>query len=331
MRVLVIGGAGYIGSHMVLSLQEAGHEVVVLDDLSTGHQDAVVGGTFVKGSMADSTLLDQLFDTGHFDGVMHFASFIRVDESVADPQLYYVNNVVNTLTLLNAMVRNKVNNLVFSSTAAIYGEPQELLINENHSKIPVNPYGRSKWMVEQILRDYDLAYGLKSVCLRYFNAAGADPHGRAGERHQPETHLIPLLLEAAAGLRQFINIYGTDYETPDGTCIRDYVHVTDLCSAHLLALDALVKGQDSASYNLGNGSGFSVWEVIEAVKKVTGYPVSVVKVPRRPGDPSHLIADSRYAKEVLGWNPQYCSLESIINHAWSYFRANSLKQHDIVN
>ncbi|MBX6392612.1 MAG: UDP-glucose 4-epimerase GalE, partial [Burkholderiales bacterium] len=258
MKVLVVGGAGYIGSHMVLMLSERGHEVVVLDDLSTGHREAVLAGEFVEGSMADAQLLDRLFAAHRFDGVMHFASYIQVGESVLAPAKYYRNNVANTLVLLDAMVRHGVRHFIFSSTAAVYGEPLRVPIDETHPCAPINPYGRSKRMVEEILADYDRAHGLKSVCLRYFNAAGADPQGRIGELHEPETHLIPLVLQAAAGRRPHLTVFGTDYSTRDGTCIRDYIHVVDLCSAHLLALERLVQGAGSAVYNLGHGKGFSI-------------------------------------------------------------------------
>ncbi|MDE3207897.1 MAG: UDP-glucose 4-epimerase GalE [Pseudomonadota bacterium] len=318
MRIMVVGGAGYIGSHMVLALVETGHDVLVLDDLSKGHADAVQGVPLVKGSIADSTLLDDLFGRMNFDGVMHFASFIQVAESILEPAPYYENNLVNTIILLNAMVRHKIKKLVFSSSAAVYGEPQVIPITEDHPKNPVNPYGKGKWMVEQILQDYERAYDLKSISLRYFNAAGADPLGRAGERHLPETHLIPLLLKAAAGKADPVTIFGTDYDTADGSCIRDYIHVTDLCVAHLLAFQALMSGAPGSAYNLGNGHGFSVWEVLEAVKRVTGKPVPFQIVARRAGDPSHLVADATRAQVELGWQPHYPALDSIISHAWNF-------------
>lgn len=318
MKVLVVGGAGYIGSHMVLMLGEQGHEVVVLDDLSTGYQDAVHNAQFIQGSIADTALLDRVFSAHAFDGVMHFASFIQVGESVVLPARYYQNNLSNTVSLLDAMVRHQVKHFIFSSTAAIFGEPQYVPIDEHHPRNPINPYGRSKWMVEQILQDFDRAYGLKSVCLRYFNAAGADPQARVGERHLPETHLIPLILQAAAGRRPHIAVYGTDYDTPDGTCIRDYIHVTDLCAAHLLALDYLAHGNDSNAFNLGNGAGFSVREVIEAARQVTGRTIPVEFGPRRAGDPARLVANAQKAIQVLGWQPRRAQLETIIADAWRF-------------
>ena len=247
MKILVVGGAGYIGSHMVLVLGQQGGEVVVIDDLSSGRAEAVLHGKLVQGSVEDSGLLERLFAEGNFDAVMHFASFIQVGESVQHPAKYYRNNVTNTINLLDAMVQHRVMNFIFSSTAAIFGQPEYVPIDEAHPKQPINPYGRSKWMVEQVLRDYDKAYGLKSVCLRYFNAAGADPEARIGENHDPETHLIPLLLQVASGQRESAQIFGQDYDTPDGTCIRDYIHIVDLCAAHSLALAYLIGGGASAA------------------------------------------------------------------------------------
>lgn len=320
MKILVVGGAGYIGSHMVLALGAQGHEVVVLDDLSAGHRDAVLHGEFVEGSIADATLLDRLFDAHRFDGVMHFASFIEVGESVLDPAKYYRNNFINTVTLLDAMLRHDVKRFIFSSTAAVYGEPQYVPIDEAHPRNPINPYGRSKSMVEQLLHDYDRAYGLKSICLRYFNAAGADPQSRIGERHEPESHLIPLVLQAAAGRRSHITVFGTDYDTPDGTCIRDYVHVLDLCDAHLRALDRLVQGAASDAFNLGNGAGFSIRDVIAAAEAVTGRKVPVVEGPRRAGDPARLVAAPEKAMSVLGWQPRHQALQTIVRDAWNFLQ-----------
>jgi UDP-glucose 4-epimerase len=316
--ILVVGGAGYIGSHMVKMLLGRGYGVTTLDNLSTGHRDAVLGGEFVLGDLADRALLDKLFSERGIDGVMHFASFIQVGESVQNPARYYENNVVNTLNLLDAMVAHDVKRFIFSSSAAVYGEPIRVPIDETHPKNPINPYGRSKWMVEQMLADYDRAYGLKSVSLRYFNAAGADPEGRLGERHQPETHLIPLVLQAASGRRESVQVYGRDYDTPDGTCIRDYVHVTDLCEAHLLALDRLLHGGASAAFNLGNGNGFSVQQVIDTACKTTGKDIPVKDAPRREGDPARLVADAALARKALGWNPRYDELETIVRHAWQW-------------
>ena len=321
MKILVVGGAGYIGSHMVKMLLGAGHEVVTLDNLSNGHRDAVLGGKLVVGDLCDRGLLRQLFREHDFAGVMHFASFIEVGESVREPLKYYRNNLSNTINLLQAMVEHDVLAFIFSSTAAIFGEPQAIPIDETHPRNPINPYGRSKWMVEQVLADVDQAHGLKSVCLRYFNAAGADPDGQLGERHDPETHLIPLVLQAAAGRREAITVFGSDYDTPDGTCIRDYIHINDLCQAHLLALEHLLAGGDSRAYNLGNGQGFSVREVIDTARAVTGRDIPVIESERRPGDPARLVADSTRARQELGWRPAYSDLATIIEHAWRWEQA----------
>jgi UDP-glucose 4-epimerase len=318
MKILVVGGAGYIGSHMVKMLSLTGHQVVTLDNLSTGYRDAVKYGDFIEGDIADSGLLDDIFSNDHFDGVMHFASFIEVGESVREPAKYFENNFSNTLNLLNAMVRHEVKRFIFSSTAAIFGEPKYVPIDEEHPKQPINPYGRSKLMVEEALQDYEKAYGLESVCLRYFNAAGADPEGELGERHIPETHLVPLILQAASGRRAEISIFGDDYDTEDGSCMRDYIHIVDLCSAHLLALEHLEKGLGSRRYNLGNGAGFSVIEVIDIVKQVTTKDFKVIEADRRPGDPAVLVADSKLAQAELGWKPQYQDISDIIQHAWNW-------------
>lgn len=317
-KYLVVGGAGYIGSHMVKTLLQAGHDVVTLDDLSTGFRAAVVGGEFIRGSLAEEMMLERVFAAHRFDAVLHFASFIQVGESVVHPAKYYNNNVANTLNLLNAMMRHGVHNFVFSSTAAIFGEPQYVPIDEKHTVSPINPYGTSKAIVEQVLRDYDRAYGLKSICLRYFNACGADPEGELGERHQPETHLIPLALQAVSGNRSNLTLFGRDYDTPDGTCIRDYVHIVDLCQAHLLAIEHLKRSNTSAAFNLGNGGGFSVAEVIASVERVTGGKVPVIDGERRAGDPARLVADSTLARDVLGWKPRFPELDTIIAHAWAW-------------
>ncbi len=316
MKILVVGGAGYIGSHMVKMLLVEGHDVVTFDNLSSGHRDAVLGGEFVLGDLADQVVLDSVFEKYQPEAVMHFASFIQVGESVRRPDMYYRNNVSNTLNLLDAMMVHGVKHFIFSSMAAVFGEPDYVPIDEKHPKRPVNPYGRSKWMVEQVLEDYDKALGLKSVCLRYFNAAGANPDGQLGERHNPETHLIPLILQAASGRRESIQVFGRDYDTPDGTCIRDYIHIVDLCSAHLLALQHLVNGGNSDQFNLGNGAGFSVQQVISAVEQVTGEKVKVVDGPRRDGDPARLVADATRARQELAWVPVFADLESIVAHAW---------------
>ena len=318
MKVLIVGGAGYIGSHMALMLGQQGAQVIVLDDLSSGHADAVLSGKLVQGSIEDTGLLDRLFVEEKFDGVMHFASFIQVGESVQHPAKYYRNNVTHTLNLLDAMVRHRVENFIFSSTAAVFGQPEYVPIDEAHPKQPINPYGRTKLMVEQVLQDYDRAYGLKSVCLRYFNAAGADPEARIGETHDPETHLIPLLLQVASGRRDSAQVFGNDYDTPDGTCIRDYIHVLDLAAVHSLALAHLISGAPSAAYNLGNGDGFSVRQVIEAVGHVTKKPIPVIDAARRAGDPARLVADATLARKHLGWTPLYPDLSTIVAHAWNW-------------
>jgi UDP-glucose 4-epimerase len=297
-------------------LSQMGHNVTTLDNLSTGYQDAVKYGQFIEGDIADTASLNLIFSETQFDAVMHFASNIEVGESVIAPGKYYKNNFSNTLNLLDAMVRHNVKKFIFSSTAAIFGEPSSDLIDENHSKNPINPYGKSKLMVEQALEDYELAHGLESVCLRYFNAAGADIDGELGERHSPETHLIPLILQAASGRRDAIRIFGSDYNTIDGSCVRDYIHVLDLCSAHLLALNKLSQGSGSKRYNLGNGSGFSVIEVINAAKLITKKDFKVIHADKRIGDPATLVADSTLAKSDLGWAPKYADLKTILAHAW---------------
>ena len=318
MKILVVGGAGYIGSHMVKYLDKANIDVITLDNLSCGYRDAVKYGEFIEGDLNDRVLLDKLFTDYQIDAVMHFAAFIEVGESVREPAKYYKNNVSNTQVLLDAMVEHDVKHFIFSSTAAIFGEPEYTPIDEKHPKNPINPYGHSKLMVEQILKDYDHAYGLKSTCLRYFNAAGADPDGELGERHIPETHLVPLILQAASGRRDDIKIFGNDYETDDGTCVRDYVHINDLCSAHLLALKKMQSSNQSAAYNLGNGTGFSVKKVIDTTKKVTGKDFTVVETERRDGDPAVLVADSSLAKQELGWTPEFDQVDTIISTAWNW-------------
>lgn len=323
MRLLIAGGAGYIGSHMVALCAQAGHEVVTLDNLSGGYRDAVFSGTLVEADLADRRALDGLFSAGRFDAVMHFASFIQVGESVRDPLKYYRNNYANTLNLLEAMLAHGVSHFIFSSSAAIFGEPRRVPIDEAHPADPINPYGRSKRMVERTLEDLDRACGLRSVALRYFNAAGADPDGRLGERHEPETHLIPLVLQAASGRRDAVSVFGRDYDTPDGTCVRDYIHVADLCQAHLLALEYLRAGASSTAFNLGNGSGYSVQEVIDTARRVTGRAVKVIDAPRRDGDPARLVADSTRARSVLGWQPRYAALDTILAHAWAWERGRT--------
>jgi UDP-glucose 4-epimerase len=320
--ILVTGGAGYIGSHAVLALQRASYKVIVLDNLSAGHRELIepLQVELIVGDISDRPLLDRLFETHAIAAVMHFAAYIAVGESVTNPAKYYHNNVVGTLTLLEAMVAASVKTFVFSSTCALYGVPQFVPITEDHPQDPISPYATTKWMVERILADFDLAYGLKSVRFRYFNAAGADPDGLLGEDHAPETHLIPLVLLAALGKLPSIKIFGTDYPTEDGTCIRDYIHVTDLAQAHILGLKYLLNGGDSDVFNLGNGSGFSVKEVIEAAQKVTNEEIKIVESDRRPGDPPILVGSSAKAREILGWQPQYPELQAILTHAWQWHK-----------
>ncbi len=318
--ILVTGGAGYIGSHAVLALKRAGYEVVVLDNLVYGHRDLVekLQVNLIVGDTSDRTLLDNLFANHNISAVMHFAAYAYVGESVTDPSKYYRNNVIGTLTLLDAMMAASIKKFVFSSTCATYGIPETVPIPEDHPQNPINPYGASKLMVERMLSDFDTAYDFKSVCFRYFNAAGADPNGLLGEDHNPETHLIPLVLQTALGKRESVSIFGTDYDTSDGTCIRDYIHVTDLANAHVLGLEYLLQGKDSTVFNLGNGNGFSVQEVIETAKEVTGKEIKVQKCDRRPGDPPILVGSSDKARTILGWQPQYCDLKDILYHAWEW-------------
>jgi len=318
--VLVTGGAGYVGSHACKALAAAGYRPVVLDDLSRGHAAAVQWGPLEVGSIADRACLDSVLERHRPGAVLHFAAFAYVGESMSEPLAYYRNNVGGTVTLLEAMRDHGVGRLVFSSTCATYGVPRELPIPESHPQEPINPYGRSKLMVERILADVDAAHGLRSIALRYFNAAGADPDGAIGEQHEPETHLVPLVLEAAAGRRECVTIHGTDYDTPDGTCLRDYIHVTDLAEAHVLALRALERGAASTAYNLGNGRGFSVREVIRAVERVTGCEVPVASGPRRAGDPAALVGSAERAMRELGWSPRHADLEQIVATAWAWMR-----------
>ncbi len=317
--ILVAGGAGYIGSHMVSLLIEQGYSVVVIDDLSTGHKDAVSSAEFIEGNIGDSELLDSVFARFKIDGVIDFAASIQVGESVEDPASYYRNNFINTVGLLDCMIKHDVKNFIFSSTAAVFGEPQYLPVDEEHPKLQLNPYGRTKWMVEQVLQDYNSAYGLKSVALRYFNAAGADPAGRLGPRYPKLTHLILLVLEVARGVSDHLEIFGDDYDTTDGTCVRDFVHVSDLCTAHLLALERLLKGEEtSPAYNLGSGQGYSVKQVIETARKVTGHAIPVEIKGRREGDPAMLVANSLLAQKELGWEPKYMDLEVLLGHTWKF-------------
>lgn len=317
MAILVTGGAGYIGSVAVESLLTRGESVVVLDNLVYGHRKAVQGSvSFYEGSIGDENLVERILDSHRIDACMHFSAYAYVGESVEKPEIYYENNVVETVRLLNVLVRKGVTKFIFSSTCATYGEPQYVPIDENHPQKPVNPYGWTKFMVERILEDYDRAHGLKFVSLRYFNACGAS--AECGEDHDPETHLIPLVLFAAQGKRPSVSIFGDDYPTPDGTAIRDYIHVEDLSEAHMLALEHLRKEGGSEFINLGNGNGHSVKEVIDAARKVTGRSIETVVGPRRAGDPSRLVADATKARTILGWNPRYPKIEDIITSAWKW-------------
>ena len=316
--VVVAGGAGYIGSHMVRMLLESGFHAVVVDNLATGHEEAVRETTFRDGDIGDPAFMRGVLREFQPVCVMHFAAASLVGESMTAPAKYWRNNFVQTLNLLDTMVECGVKQFIFSSTAAVYGNPIEVPITEKHPQNPINPYGNSKVAVEKALQDYDRAYGLRSITLRYFNAAGAHPDGTLGERHEPETHLIPLVLQVASGRRPVIARFGSDFPTPDGSCVRDYIHVQDLCTAHLLALRKLGDGAPTNIYNLGNGNGHSVNEVIAAARKVTGHPIPVRDDPPREGDPPVLVADARRAREELGWAPQYPDIETIIAHAWQW-------------
>ena len=317
MRILVMGGAGYIGSHTVKHLLDNGYEVVVADNLVYGHRDAVDSrATFVHADLLDEKSLDALFDNNPVDAVIHFAAFAYVGESVTEPEKYYYNNVIGTVNLLHAMAAHNVKKIVFSSTCATYGEPQYTPIDEKHAQNPINPYGRTKLMIEQIFADYERAYGLQHIALRYFNAAGCSADGTIGESHTPETHIIPLVLKAITGERDCIKVFGTDYDTPDGTCIRDYIHVEDLALAHRLALEKL--GEYNGCINLGTGIGTSVREIIAAAERVSGKTCPVEYAPRRPGDPARLFANNTKAAEILGWKPKYTNIEDIIRTAWNW-------------
>jgi UDP-glucose 4-epimerase len=318
MAVLVTGGAGYIGSHTVAELLDRGEDVVIIDSLQQGNKIAVLGGKLYAGDLKDGDFLDKVFKENDIDAVIHFAANSLVGESMKNPGKYYTNNVFGTLCLLEKMNEHNVKNIVFSSTAATYGEPDNVPIRETDRTEPTNAYGETKLAMEKMMKWFDVAHGIKYVSLRYFNAAGAHESGNIGEDHDPETHLIPLILQVALGKRPHISIFGDDYPTADGTCIRDYVHVTDLADAHILALEKLRKGGESGVYNLGNGKGFSVKEVIEAARKVTGHPIPAVVESRRAGDPAVLVASSERIKEDLGWNPQRASLEAMIESAWTW-------------
>ena len=324
MRRLVLGGAGYIGSHTALELVKAGNEVVIADNLVTGYRKAIPeGAKFYEGDLRDSDFLDNLFHQEKIDAVIHFAAYSLVGESGTNPLKYYDNNLYGTKVLLEAMVKNNVGKIVFSSTAATYGEPENIPILESDRTCPTNPYGETKLAMEKMFKWTAEAHGLRYVSLRYFNACGADESGTIGEAHNPESHLIPLILQVPNGKRETISIYGTDYDTPDGTCIRDYIHVTDLAQAHILAVKYLANGGKSDIFNLGNGVGYSVREVIETARKVTGHPIPATESSRRAGDPARLVASSEKAKSVLGWKPVHDSLEEIIASAWNWHKNHS--------
>jgi len=318
MAILVTGGLGYVGCHAVKMLVERGEEVVNLDNLAFGHIEAACGSEVVIGDIGDRDLLRHVFSTHDIEAVMHFAALADVPESVADPHKYYITNVASSLALLEVMLEFGCRRMIFSSSAAVFGEPEVVPIREDHPKNPTNPYGRSKLMLEEILAEYDRAYGVRSISFRYFNAAGADPSGEIGEDHTPEHHLIPIVLQTALGLREHVKVYGTDWPTRDGTCIRDYIHVTDLAQAHLLGLDALRKGRGTAVYNMGNGSGYSVLEVIRTAEQVTGRPINWVRADRRPGDPAVLVASSEKITRELGFRPGFPDLQAIIETAWRW-------------
>jgi len=313
--LLITGGAGFIGSYVNKFAQQAGYRTIILDNLSRSRRPPKTAGQFIQGDIGDAHLLDHLFSQMHIDAVMHFAAWIDVGESVRDPSRYYLNNVIHTHTLLESMLKHDIKNFIFSSSAAIYGYPHTSLIDETHPCDPINPYGRSKLMIEHMLQDFDHAYGLKSCSLRYFNAAGGDPEGKIRYSSHRATNLIPRLLRSLE-TKDPIYLFGTDYDTIDGTCIRDYIHIHDLAQAHLLGLEQLWQTHQSQAYNLGNGKGYSVWEVIHAVEQVTGHQVPVIETARRPGDPPILVADSRKALQKLRWVPVYPSLEKMIEHAW---------------
>jgi len=317
--ILVTGGAGYIGSHINKKLHQNGYGTVVFDNLVYGHREAVKWGTLEVGDLSDTDKLEDIFMKYNIDAVFHFAAYAYVGESVKNPQKYYNNNVVNTLHLLDTMVKYNVKHFIFSSTCATYGVPEELPITEEMKQIPINPYGVSKLMIERILEDYHRAYELNYCCLRYFNAAGADPESEIGESHTPETHLIPLILAAAAGDRENIRVFGTDYPTRDGSCIRDYIHVTDLADAHVKAMDYLKNGGESTCFNLGNCTGNYVLEVIGAAKEITGKDIPAVFDERRQGDPPILVGSANKAERVLGWKPQYGDINTIMEHAWKWY------------
>jgi UDP-glucose 4-epimerase len=317
MSILIIGGAGYIGSHVNKLLHKFGYSTLIIDNLCRGHREHIQWGKFIQGDIGNIEFLDHVFTTNKIEAVMHFAAFAYVGESIFQPDIYYENNVSKTLVLLDAMVRHRVNYFVFSSSCATFGNALYTPINELHPQNPINPYGYTKLVVEQILKDYDNAYGLKYCIFRYFNASGADPDARIGEWHDPETHLIPLVLDVAAGIRPKIDILGNDYNTPDGTCIRDYIHVCDLAEAHRLGMELLLKTNTSDHFNLGYGKGYSIQEIIHVVQKITRSPINVNYIVRRDGDPAELVGSSEKAKRILNWVPQF-SLEDSITTAWKW-------------
>ena len=321
MSVLVLGGAGYIGSHTVYELVDRDEDVVIADNLQTGYMEAVhPNARFYEGDIRDENFLNALFNEEKIDSVIHFAANSLVGESMTDPLKYYDNNLYGTMVLLKSMVKNGINKIVFSSTAATYGEPENIPILESDLKEPTNTYGETKLAMEKMIKWVSMAHDLRFVSLRYFNACGAHKSGKIGEAHKPETHLIPLILQVPNGRRGHINIFGDDYDTPDGTCIRDYIHVTDLAQAHILAVEYLQKGGENNIFNLGNGVGFSVKEVVETARKVTGHPIPAVISPRRAGDPARLVASCEKAKQILGWKPSYTELDEIIDSAWNWHK-----------
>ncbi|MBO5226820.1 MAG: UDP-glucose 4-epimerase GalE [Ruminococcus sp.] len=321
MNILVLGGAGYIGSHTAKELIKAGHNTIIADSLVTGYKNAIPEqAKFYKGDLRDFDFLDNLFSSEKIDAVIHFAAFSLVGESVTDPLKYYDNNLCGTKVLLDAMVKHGIDKIVFSSTAATYGEPENIPILESDKTCPTNPYGETKLAMEKMFKWTAAAHGMRYVSLRYFNACGADESGEIGEAHNPESHLIPLILQVPNGKREYISIFGTDYDTPDGTCIRDYIHVTDLAQAHILAVEYLAKGGESDIFNLGNGVGYSVREVIETAREVTGHPIPAVEMSRRAGDPARLVASSEKARSILGWKPVHDSLSEIIASAWKWHK-----------
>jgi len=318
LKILITGGAGYIGSHLTRALLDQGFELIIFDNLSTGHKEAVLGGNFFYGDLNNYEDLRSCFDLHKIDLVMHLAACISVSESNLNPSKYYMNNVFGTLNLLNLMVKYQIKKIIFSSTAAVYGEPLYTPMDENHPKLPINPYGKSKFFIEQILEDYRIAFGLHYIGLRYFNAAGASLDASLGESHSPETHIIPLAIKAALGKINHLTLFGRDYITPDGTCIRDFVHVLDICKAHILAMNTLLENQQSSFYNIGNGNGYSLNEVISTTNEITNKEIKIIYGDRRVGDPPILIADATKIKKAMNWSPEFSDLKTIISHALAW-------------